>query len=160
MDDGSLDVDMHDTHHDVPSFKLFTLHSISGFFMMFGLVGLACTDQFDLSYVHAFAIAAVAGVSVMVLIALIFRSALLFQGSGTVFTLNKTVGLVGTVYQRIPAHGQGKVSLVVNGISREVLAQSPDKKPIESFKIVTVIRVVDHEVVEVTELYKEQIYHD
>jgi hypothetical protein len=155
VDDGSLDVEMHDTHHDVPSFKLFTLHSISGFFMMFGLIGLACTQQFELSYAHAYAIACIAGVSTMILIALLFRTALLFQGPGSVFNLHKTVGLVGTVYQRIPAQGQGKITVVVNGITRELLAQSSDKKPIESFKLVNVIKVIDHEIVEVAELGKD-----
>lgn len=152
IDDGSLDVELHDVHHDIPSFKLLTIHSIAGFCMMFGLIGLACMQQFELSYMQAYAIAAVAGASTMFLIALLLRGALRFQGPGSVFNVHTTVGLIGTVYQRIPAHGQGKITVVVHGITRELLAQSQDKKPIESFRLVKVVAVIDSEIVEVIEV--------
>ncbi|MCX5922203.1 MAG: hypothetical protein NTX86_02655 [Candidatus Dependentiae bacterium] len=159
---GAMEIDDADIHsyeggddfhyHTVPSLKLFTLHSMSGFFMMFGWVGLACTHQFDLSYLPAIVIAFAAGVAVMFLVALIFRGALFFEGSGDVFMVHKTVGLVGTVYQRIPATGQGKIQLMVNGVTRELLAQSHTQEIIESFALVKVVKVIDHEVVEVEKL--------
>lgn len=155
LDDGSLDVELHDTHHDIPSFKLFTIHSIAGFCMMFGLIGLSCVYQFDLVYGYAYAIAFVAGLSTMILIALIFKGALGFQSSGALFNVHATVGLVGTVYQRIPAQSQGKITVVVHGVTRELLAQSHDKKPIESFKLVKISKVIDPEIVEVIEVGRD-----
>ncbi len=145
-----------DHHHEASSFKLFSLHSIAGFFMMFGWVGLACTQQFAMPYGNAFLLAFIAGAGTMLLTACIFRGALLLEGPGSIFRIEKTIGLVGTVYQRIPAHGQGKVHLMINGVTRELLAQSHDNKPIESFALVEVVNVVDHEIVEVIATGKDK----
>lgn len=152
IDDADVDsVEIDDVHHHtVPSFKLFSLHSIAGFFMMFGWSGLACLHQFHFSYTVSYLIACAVGASVMIITGLLFKGALMFQAPGSVFNIQKTVGLVGTVYQQIPEHGQGKIHLVFNGGTRELLAQSQDNNVIESFEIVKVVRVVDHEIVEVT----------
>ncbi|MDR3550846.1 MAG: hypothetical protein P4L31_05490 [Candidatus Babeliales bacterium] len=152
VDDAHVDsVEIDDIHdHIVPSFKLLTLHSISGFFMMFGWAGLACVHQLGFSYAMSYVIACAVGLAVMIITALLFKGALLFQDPGSVFAIQKTVGLIGTVYQRIPAHGQGKIQIVLNGTTREILAQSHDNKTIDSFSIVKVLRVVDYDVVEVT----------
>lgn len=154
-DDGSLDLELHDTHHDIPSFKLFTLHTLAGFCMMFGLIGLACTQQYSFSYGYAYGIAFGAGVGAMLLIASLFRGALRFQSRGAVFNIRTTMGLVGTVYQRIPSHGQGKITVVIHGVTRELLAQSQDNKPIESFKLVQIVRIIDFEIVEVIPLRRD-----
>lgn len=142
-----------DTHHSSnSSFKLFTLHSISGFFMMFGWIGLACMNQLGYSHQISIAVAFFAGFMVMVLTGLIFKSAMLLVSTGTRFDIKKTVGLVGPVYQQIPTQGQGKIQLVMDGVTRELLAQSLDNCAIDSFKTVRVIRVLDHEVVIVKEI--------
>lgn len=156
----SFDFDIEDAdinHHHAPSFKLFTLHSISGFFMMFGLIGLTCINQFNLSCAYSFLIAFLSGFGVMLLTALIFRGALFFESTGNVFSINQTVGLVGIVYQRIPNYGQGKIQVIVNGVTHEILAQSLDKNPIESFSIIKVVNVIDHETVEVMKVEKDTI---
>lgn len=144
--------DGHAHHSATGSFKLFTLHSISGFFMMFGWVGLACLKQLNYSHQASMMLAILAGIVTMVLTALIFKVALMLVSSGTRFDIKKTVGLVGTVYQRIPHDGQGKIQLVIDGVTREILAQSLDHCTIESFKIVRVIKVLDHETVIVKEI--------
>ena len=117
--------------------------------MMFGWAGLACVHQLGYSYEMSYAIAFAVGLAVMFITALLFKGVLMFQDPGSVFAIQKAVGLVGTVYQRIPAHGQGKIQIVINGSTRELLAQSHDNQEIESFSIVKVLRVVDYEVVEV-----------
>ena len=159
---GALDVDDSDGgdfelnddahHHTLPSFKLFTLHSMSGFLMMFGFVGLACTTQLAFSLVQSFGWAFLVGFAVMVLTACIFQGFLRLQGQGNVFAIEKTVGLIGTVYQTIPERGQGKIQVVLNGMTRELLAQSKDHECIDSFTTVKVVRVVDHEIVEVIQI--------
>lgn len=142
-------------HHDNALFKFFTLHSLSGFLMMFGWSGLACIYQFDLSAGYSCLIALACGFVMLMIIGLIMRATKFFESSGSVFSSKETVGLVGIVYQQIPAHGQGKIQIVVNGSTRELLAQSCDKKDIESFTLIKVVNVIDHEVVEVTKLTEE-----
>lgn len=147
----------HDTgdHHENALFKFFTLHSLSGFLMMFGWSGLACIYQFDVSAGYACLIALACGFTMLMIVGFIMRATKFFESPGSVFSSKETIGLVGTVYQQIPAEGQGKIQLVVNGNTRELLAQSFDKKDIESFTLIKVVKAVDHEMVEVIELTKE-----
>lgn len=145
-DDMMID-DADEYHHHTGSFRLFTLHSISGFFMMFGWVGLACIEQLHYSKELAILFSFIAGFTTMILTALIFKWSQLLVSSGTRFAIEKTVGMVGTVYQRISHKGQGKIQLVVDGVTRELLAQSYDDHDIESFCNVEVIGVLDYETV-------------
>lgn len=142
----------HADHHSTSLFKFLTMHSLSGFLMMFGWAGLACSVQFNIHSGYSFLIALGCGLAMLILTALIMRGAMFFQDPGAVFSSEKTIGLVGTVYQRIPADGQGKIQLVVNNSTRELLARSHDKKAIESFALIKVVRAIDHEIVEVIEL--------
>lgn len=144
------DGEMH--HSSTGSFKLFTIHSISGFFVMFGWVGLACIKQLGYSHPMSILVALIAGITAMALTGLIFKGAMLLVSSGTHFDIKKTIGLVGTVYQRIPHNGLGKIQLVVDGVTREILAQSLDQCAIDSFKLVKVIKFLDHEIVVVQEI--------
>lgn len=149
------DLDSVGFHHDSLFFKCFTVHSMSGFLMIFGWSGLACSIQYGMSAGLSFIIALVSGSAMLVVTGLLMRAALSLEGGGSVFSAQKAVGLVGTVSQRIPAHGQGKVQLAINNVTRELLAQSHNKKPIQSFIVVKVVRVIDHEIVEVIELEEE-----
>lgn len=134
-------------HHHTNSFKLFTLHSISGFFMMFGWVGLACIKTLQYTHFNALLFSLIAGFATMMLTALIFKWSQLLVSGGSRFIIEETIGVVGTVYQRIPAHKQGKIQLVVNGVTRELLAQSNDGHSIESFCTIEVTGIIDHETV-------------
>lgn len=136
-----------DHHHQTGSFKLFTMHSLSGFFMMFGWIGLACTKQLACTQQGSVLYALLAGGVTMVLTALIFKWSQLLVSKGSCFTIEKTVGLVGTVYQRIASNEPGKVQIVVDGITRELLALSCDGSDIESFHMVCVVKVLDYETV-------------
>ena len=138
-------------HHSGLLFKFFTMHSLSGFLMMFGWSGLACIAQFNLSTSYSFLIALICGISMILIIALIMHVAMFLESPGTIFSTKKTIGLIGKVYQYIPEHGQGKIHVVVNNITRELLAQSHNKKAIESFTLIKVVKIIDHEIVEVTE---------
>ena len=136
-----------DHHHQTGSFKLFTMHSVSGFFMMFGWVGLASVKQLDCSKQLSVFYALLAGGITMFLTALIFKWSQLLVSQGSRFTIEKTVGLIGTVYQRISGNELGKIQLVVDGMTRELLALSCDGQDIESFHMVCVVKVLDHETV-------------
>jgi len=134
-------------HHQTGSFKLFTLHSLSGFFMMFGWIGLACTKQLHYSQAASMVYALLAGGVTMILTAFIFKWSRLLVSRGTRFDIEKTIGLVGTVYQRISDNEPGKIHVVVDGSFRELLALSTDGDDIESFCVVRVVRVLDYETV-------------
>jgi len=136
-----------EVHHHTGSFKLFTLHSLSGFFMMFGWIGLACTKQLHYGQAASMVCALFAGGMTMILIAFIFKWSRLLVSHGTQFDIEKTVGLVGTVYQRIVGNEPGKIHVVVDDITRELLALSVGGDDIESFCIIRVVRVLDYETV-------------
>lgn len=153
VDGGDIDADGCDTsgecdnHGTRSSFNLFTVHSISGFFMIFGWVGLACIKQLEYSHVISIAIAFCAGLLTMVLTAFIFKSAFLLVSPGAHFDVAKTIGLTGTVYHQIPAHGLGKIQIELEGMTREILAQSADHSPIASYSLVVVTKTLDKDVV-------------
>ena len=146
----SFDTEPHE--HTGGSFKLFTLHSLSGFFMIWGFAGLACTEQYLFSLEKSFLIATFFGLCMLFLTAAIMSYALLLQSSGSVFSNTQTIGLVATVCQRIPQHGFGKIQVIVHGASREMLARSHHQKNIESFTLVKISKVIDTESVEVEPL--------
>lgn len=150
-DDG--DIADGDTHHQFGLFKLFTMHTVSGFFMMFGWVGLACIKQFHCSQWYALLWASAAGLITMIMTALIFKWSRLLVSSGECFDIEQTIDMVALVYQRIPNQGQGKIQLVVGGVTREILAQSQNGSSIESFSYVKVVSSVDHETVSVEKIH-------
>lgn len=150
--DADID-DLHGgVHHDDSLFKFLSTHSLSGFLMMFGWAGLACTVQFNMPTGQSLLIALASGMAMLGITAMMMRAAMSLESSGAVFSSKKALGLTGTVSQRVPAHGHGKVQLVINNSTRELLAQSHDKKPIESFTVVKVLKVIDHEIVEIAKL--------
>lgn len=142
-------------HHHGGSFKLLTLHSVSGFLMAFGWVGLACERQLNLPSLEALGLALAAGLAMLLLVAAIMKGAKLLESPGAVFASEQAIGHVGTVYQRIPVHGQGKIQVVVDNILRELLAQSHNKEALESFTLVKVVKVIDPTTVEVIAFQEE-----
>lgn len=141
-----------ENHHSGLSFKLFTLHSMSGFLMMFGWMGLASKHQLGMSAPYTLLTAFLCGFGMIIITALIMKVAILAESRGTVFSSAKTVGLTATVYQRIPAKGQGKIQVIVDNVIRELLAQSHNHQDLESFTLVKIVKAIDHEVVEVIEV--------
>lgn len=145
--DSDNDMDSDHSDHQISLFKLFTLHSLSGFFMMFGWTGLTCLEEFHYNYSTTLVVASCVGFLTVILTSLIFKWAQSLINTGSHFSIEKTIGMIGTVYQQIPSHGQGKIHLIVDGVTREILAQSYDNSPIPSFCIIQVISVVDYETV-------------
>jgi hypothetical protein len=144
----------HVTHeHGTESvFKLFSINSITAFFMMFGWMGLTASRQFEFVVPLALLCGLAAGVGSMFLIAWIFHMFTRLQSSGERFDLAATVGQTANVYLRIPADGKGRVHITHDGIQRELEAVSENHQPIESFKNVKIVRVIDHQTVAVTPL--------
>ena len=151
---GGMDVDIDSGHADIghhadSSFEKISLNTVTAFLMMFGWMGLACYKQFHLSATISILVALVAGFSCMMITAYFFRQAKKLASAGGEFSLEKTVGQKGRVYQRIPAEGHGKITIAVGDMTHEVDAVSGDHKDIESFETVEVLRVLDQKTVSV-----------
>jgi hypothetical protein len=144
-------------HHNFSLFKFLTFHSLAGFLMMFGWSGLAGLTQFGLASQLALLVGLVCGMLMLLITGFIMHAAKILEGPGVVFSIQQTIGLVGTVYQSIPAKGLGKVHVVVNNMTRELLAQSAQHVALESFTLIKVVKVIDHETVEVTEFIGESL---
>ena len=122
---GDVDVDM-DGEIDIVhpdsglfDFKLFSFRSILAFVAMFGWGGVVFGDKGWLGL----AAATGCGLVTMVITAVLIRSILKLQQSGT--RSNDTlIGKKGTVYLAIPAGGRGKVVLDLGDSTREVVAYS------------------------------------
>ncbi|MBL8022787.1 MAG: hypothetical protein JNK54_00695 [Elusimicrobia bacterium] len=134
------------------AFKLVSLQSLTGFFMTFGWAGLSCEKQFGLGTTASFFISLAAGVVAMFITASLFKLMGRLNSSGDVFSVQKTIGLTGSVYTRIPSEGRGQVRLVLNNSTRFVSAVSEDRVDLDSFVNVTVVRVVDGSTVSVKKL--------
>ncbi|MCB1135165.1 MAG: hypothetical protein KDK78_02750 [Chlamydiia bacterium] len=134
------------------SFSIFSMHSLSGFFMMFGWAGLAASKQFDLSDLLALLIAFAGGLCMLGCMALIFRAASKMTSPGAVYELKDTIGQRATVYLQIPATGRGLIQLDIAGLTRDVEAVSESGSLIPSFCDVEVVAVQDPRTVRVRAL--------
>ena len=108
FESGGHDFDSHHADSDI-GFKVLSLHGLTSFLMMFGLVGLALYRQSGMgtfiSIVGAFA----AGLVSVWIIKKLFSLILKLQSSGTI-SIDSTVGSQGKVYLNIPGNGTGRVT--------------------------------------------------
>ena len=127
--DGDLDMDGADGIADdadldpAGSLKLLSLHGITSFLMMFGLVGFALYRHNDVGVAAALAGATVAGLLSFWIISRLFRFIYGLQSSGTLRHAD-FLGAEGVVYLTIREGEQGSVTLTVNARQIEVSAAS------------------------------------
>ena len=133
-------------------FKLFSINSVTAFFMMFGWIGLSASRQFSQGMAVSLLAGLVAGLLSMAIIAWLFQLFMTLGSAGERFDIAATLGRTASVYMRIPADGRGKVQVSMEGAVRELEAVAEDHQPIESFKQVKITRVVDHQTVVVARL--------
>lgn len=126
-----VDIDMdaaHTGHIDSDvSFKTLTLHGLSAFFMMFGLVGFALYRASQTGSLISLAGACAAGGATVWVIKKLFEFAAKLQSSGTVENVS-TIGAEGKVYLTIPAGGSGRVLVNFKNRFREFDAVNKDKE--------------------------------
>lgn len=137
IDAGGHDIDVHHADSDI-GFKMLSLHGITSFLMMFGLVGLALYRQNQAGILIAMAGAVVAGFVSVWIIGKLFFLTVRLKSSGTI-SIDSTVGAQGKVYLAIPEKGTGRVLIKVRNSLREYDAMSNDDKAISTG---TPIRVV------------------
>jgi len=139
------DVDAHADVH-VPdgsefSFKLLSIQGITGFLMMFGLVGLSMLRQFDTGLAISMVAAVLAGLVIVFIISWIFTLFQRMQSSGTL-KLRNAVGQEGKVYLSIPEGGEvGKVEVAFQGRLTVMDAVTKDKAAVPSDTRVRVVGV-------------------
>jgi len=139
VQDGGLDhVDGHGDS-DV-SFKLFSLHGLTCFFMMFGLVGLGLSRQFWVPDIIAAAVGTIAGLFTFWVIARLFSSMTKLQSDGTL-KLSNAIGQQGKVYLTIPADGTGQVQVSFQGRLMIYDAISANKEEIKTGDQIVVIDI-------------------
>ena len=130
LDDVGMDSDA--------GFQLLSIQGLSGFFVMFGLVGLALT-QAGFSELVTSAWGMVAGGVTLLAVALLSGAMLRLQSSGNV-NIASTLGSEGRVYLTIPGDGIGRAQVRSRSRLRTYDATSKTK---EELKTGTPIRVVD-----------------
>ena len=135
--DGHDNIDAHHSDSDV-GFHVLSLHGISSFLMMFGLVGLAMHRQSHFGFFLSMIGAIIAGCISVWVIGKMFILAGKMKSSGTI-SIDSTVGAQGKVYMKIPDNGTGRVLINVKNSLREYDATTNDKKAIDTG---TAIRVV------------------
>ena len=105
------------------SFKIISLQGIMGFFLMFGSLGFVSHRIAGAGALLSVILAAAAGFVTMWLTAKLLSLLLSLQSDGTV-DIRNAIGKEGTVYQRIPDGGTGKVQIVVQNRLMEYEAMS------------------------------------
>ncbi len=117
--------------------------SLAAFFMMFGLGGLTASMQFKLGSALALTAAVLTGIMMILILQLVRKKVAGLHSSGT-SDINNAIGVEGSVYLTIPAEGQGKVQLVVQGTQKVMAAISENGDEIKTGEIVTVKGVVNN----------------
>lgn len=145
--DGSFHIDTDHADSDM-GFRLLSLHGLSAFFMMFGLVGLALYRQNQAGVIVSMIGAVAAGLVSVWVIGKIFQGAARLQSSGNLITAD-AVGSTGKVYLSIPEGGTGRVSLNFKNRLREFDAteingaEVPTGTPVRVVKVNANVLVVE-----------------
>lgn len=137
--DADVDIDAHHVDSDV-GFKLLSMHSLTSFLMMFGLVGFALYRQSGVGFVGSIAGACIAGLAAVWIIGRLFALFSRMQSSGTLKT-EQAIGSSGTIYMKIPAGGTGRVTINFQNRLREFDAVASDSAELPTGTPVRVVQV-------------------
>jgi hypothetical protein len=137
-------------HHSSGTFALFSIQSVLAFFMGAGWMGLAALKEWQVGNAYALVLSVAFGLFLMVLNAFLM-SMLGKLGHEVHVELNTTLGHVGKVYLAIPEAGKGMGEVELSASGRKMIVKAKSTGPaIESFALVTVVEVLDEQIVVVT----------
>jgi membrane protein implicated in regulation of membrane protease activity len=145
LDGDGLAVEGHADPGD--GFQVLSVHTLASFLMMFGLVGLALSRQSGVGPGWSILGGMAAGLGSVLLIARLFQAARGLQSSGNLST-QAAAGCLGTVYQRIPQGGTGRVTVRIGQRLREMDAihaagtELPTGTPVRVVRVEQVLAVV------------------
>jgi membrane protein implicated in regulation of membrane protease activity len=143
-----------DVYHDVDSaggtedaFKVLSIQTIGSFLLAFGWGGLATTEQLGLSLTLGTIIALILGLIFVYLIKGLFKFAMSLNSTGAEYQLEELIGKKVSVYEKIPANGQGRIQASIGGMLREINAEAETDIP--SGKTVEVVAVLSNSILKV-----------
>lgn len=124
-------------------FQFITFKNLIGFFTVFSWIGIACLKS-GISNPVTIVVSIISGVLMMVIMASIYYFMSKLSESGTL-NIKNSINKQGEVYLYIPAKrsGKGKVNINVQGSYREFDAVTDDEEEIQRGSIITVIDVID-----------------
>ena len=153
-DDGGVDVDAGGaTDGDVPvaTLKMVTIHGLTAFLLMFGLVGWLLLRNDAEAVWFAVIMGSLAGLVTMFILAKMFQSSRKLQADGTIYPKD-IVGVEGAVYLVIRPGGIGKVQVTVRNALKVFDARAKDPTAeIKTGQRVKVVEAADVLIVEETE---------
>ncbi len=132
------------------SFQFISLQGIAGFFMMFGLVGLALLSGGSQTWV-ALSGSTAAGLVTLWIVGKLFQVMSSLQSDGTMHIEN-AIGQEGTVYLSIPTEGSGQVRVAVQGGLKVFDAVSVNHERILTGERIRVVNIVSGNVLVVEKL--------
>ena len=151
--DMDVDVDVADGSMDTgdAGISLLSLQGLSGFMLMFGLVGLALHRQTEVASYWSIAGGFAAGLLMMWILARLMMFFKKLQSSGTL-NLQNALGKEGQVYLTIPSRGLGKAQVVVQGRLKVLEARAQDDEAIKTGERVKVAKLVSGNVLVVKKI--------
>ncbi len=113
--------DFGEGHSPGSEFGWLSIQTIAAFAMGSGWMGLAALRALEVSFPVAVLISIAAGVAIAWLMVVLMRSFLKLQRSDNI-TIDRAVGLEGTIYVMVPPTGQGRgrVTVVIEDRRREL----------------------------------------
>ncbi|MBI9075180.1 MAG: hypothetical protein JEZ02_07205 [Desulfatibacillum sp.] len=121
-------------------FKLLSLHGLSAFMLMFGLVGFVVYRQEQAGSLISLAAALFGGYISFYVIKKIFDGMVRMQSSGTL-AVSTAVGSEGEVYLNIPKDGTGRVLVDFHGRLREFDAMAENGQEMKTGEKIKVVRM-------------------
>ena len=121
-------------------FKLLSMHGLSSFMLMFGLVGFIVYHQEHAGVALSLVAAVFAGYLSVWIIKKIFDFMIKMQSSGTL-EISAAIGAEGEVYLTIPKGGTGKVMVNFHGRLREFNAMAEKGGEMKTGEKIKVLRV-------------------
>jgi hypothetical protein len=153
---GDNDLDLFDGGEADASFKLLSLQGLSGFFTMFGLVGLALLWESNVAPALAAGGAFAAGLITTWLMGRIFLWVKGLQSSGNL-RIQDALGVSATVYTRIHKQKPGKVSVVIHQRLMTLDACTQDEVTLEQGDRVIVQAIEDDGTLRVSRAHVTEI---
>ncbi len=146
--DADVDVDL-DVDHGDGTFGLLSLQGLSAFFMMFGLIGLGCHVELQLSPALSIIGGIGAGLLMTLLMARIFDLFHAMQSSGNI-DLSNAIGAEGTVYLTVKTKVGGKARVTVQKRLRVLDAVTHDGRDLPTGTAIVVTALESGNVLVVT----------
>ncbi|MEM1002156.1 MAG: hypothetical protein AAGH46_05870 [Bacteroidota bacterium] len=125
-------------------FQFITFKNLVGFFTIFGWSGIACIDE-GLSTTLTVIISTLCGFAMMTIMAALFYFIRKLNDSGTL-DYNNAINAIGEVYLPIGADRSkiGKVSIKVQGTTRELDALTDSFNDLKTGTIIKVLEITDN----------------